>query len=206
VGLIADDGTARPGTDGRSLAACDVSPCGAWGRRQRRSCAAFDTWAVLEFPHRIGKFRATGPDLRAERVGFTGWFVGSSRAMLLVAAMVRLLGLLLALMFSVMPTVDTVCRALCTPEPTSTSAPSCHDAAAPTHDGVWLPGVACQREAVAAVVPADGTRNLVPPAPVVTSRYTTDLDAAAPARADMHRHAVRPRPPQAYPSTIVLRI
>jgi hypothetical protein len=126
--------------------------------------------------------------------------------MLLVAAMVRLSGLLLALMFSVMPTVDTVCRALCTPEPMSASAPSCHYAAAPTHDGMWLPGVACQREAMAAVVPADGTRNLVPPAPVVTARYTTDLDAAAPARADMHRHAVRPRPPQAYPSTIGLRI
>jgi predicted cobalt transporter CbtA len=126
--------------------------------------------------------------------------------MLLVAAMIRLSGLLLALMFSVMPTVDIVCRALCTPEPSSASPPSCHDVAAPTPDGVLLPAVACQRDASVAVAPADGTRNLVPPAPIVTARFTTFLDAAAPAGADMHRLAVRQRPPQAYPSTIVLRI
>jgi hypothetical protein len=161
---------------------------------------------ALEFSYRLGKFRSTGPNLGAERRSFTDWPVGNNRAMLLVAAMIRLSGLLLALMFSVMPTVDTVCRALCTPEPTSASAPSCHDVAAPTRDGVLLPAVACQRDAIAAVAPADGTRNLVPPAPIVTARLTTVLDAAAPAGADMHRQAVRPRPPQAYPSTIVLRI
>lgn len=120
--------------------------------------------------------------------------------------MTRLSGLLLALLFSVMPTVDIVCRALCTPDPTSASAPSCHEVAAPTSDGVLLPAVACQRDAVAAVAPADGTRNLVPPAPLVTAQVTAFLQVAAPAGADMNRPAVRPRPPQAYPSTIVLRI
>lgn len=126
--------------------------------------------------------------------------------MLVVGAMTRLPGLLLALMFSVMPSADIVCRALCTPDPTSASAPSCHDVTAPTLDGVLLPAVACQRDASAAVAPADGTRSLVPPAPVVTARITASLHAAAPAGADMNRQAVRPRPPQACPSTIVLRI
>jgi hypothetical protein len=120
--------------------------------------------------------------------------------------MTRLSSLLLALMFSVLPTADMVCRARCTPDPTAASAPSCHDVTPPTLDGVLLPAVACQRDAGAALAPANGTRNLVAPAPVVTAPITAFFHAAAPAGAATNREAVRPRPPQAYPSTIVLRI
>lgn len=119
----------------------------------------------------------------------------------------RLFGLLLALMFGATPTVDMVCRSLCTPDAMAAVAPSCHEVVSQTADGVLLPAVACQRDVVAAVAPADGTRNLVPPAPLVTAQVTAFLHVAAPAGCDINRLAVRPRPPQAYPSsTIVLRI
>jgi hypothetical protein len=120
--------------------------------------------------------------------------------------MTRLFGLLLALLLSVTPTVDVACRAVCTPQLMGAAAESCHEVASPNVDGVLLPALACQRDAVAAVAPADGARTVLAPAPLVTAQATAFAFVPASAGADLRPQAVRPRLPHAYPSTVVLRI
>ncbi len=120
--------------------------------------------------------------------------------------MYRLSGLLLALMFAVMPTVDMVCRALCTPDPIASAAPACHEVAFQSADGVLLPAVDCQRDVIAVVAPAEAIRNLASPGQVVTSLVTVFAPVSASASVDGNRQPVRPRPLHGYPSTIVLRI
>jgi hypothetical protein len=120
--------------------------------------------------------------------------------------MTRLSGLLLAFLLAVSPTVDVACRALCTPQLVGAAADACHEVASADLDGVLLPAQACQRDAVAALAPADGARNLVAPAPLVTAQATPVAFVPASAGAHVRRQAVRPRPPHAYPSTVVLRI
>ena len=120
--------------------------------------------------------------------------------------MLRLFGLLLALLFAVMPTVDMVCRALCTPGASAEAVPACHEVAPATADGMVVPAISCQRDAAAALVPGDASRGLVAPAPVVTVRASIDRTAAAACTADRSGPPVRPRPTQAFPSSIVLRI
>lgn len=120
--------------------------------------------------------------------------------------MSRLSSLLLALLLTVTPTVDVTCRAVCTAQLIGAAANPCHEVASPNVDGVLLPAVACARDAVAAVAPADGTRTLVAPAPLVTAQATAFAFVPASAGAHLRRQAVRPRLPHAYPSTVVLRI
>lgn len=120
--------------------------------------------------------------------------------------MTRLVGSLLALLFSVLPTADVVCRAVCAPNATSTAAPSCHEVAPQTADGALVPAVACQREAVAAAVAGEAARSLVSPAPLATTQAVPFVYLPSSTTADVNRRSVRPRPPQACPSTNVLRI
>jgi hypothetical protein len=120
--------------------------------------------------------------------------------------MTRLSSLLLALLLTVTPTVDVVCRAVCTPQLMGAAAPSCHEAASQIADGVLRPAVTCQRDAAAAVGPVDGARSLVAQAPLVTLHIAALAPVPASAGADLRREAVRPRLPHAYPSTTVLRI
>ena len=120
--------------------------------------------------------------------------------------MIRFFGLLLALMFTVTPTVDMVCRATCTPQPMAEAASSCHEVVSVTADGVLLPAVVCQRDAAKAVAAAEGARSLVAPATLVTAQVAAFLDLRASNTPDLRRHAPRPRATHGYPSTIVLRI
>jgi hypothetical protein len=120
--------------------------------------------------------------------------------------MTRLLGLLLASMLAVTPTVDMVCRAVCTPDTAAADAPSCHEVVSATADGALLPATSCQRDAAAAAPPTDGTRNAVTRAPLVTVQVTAFAHVSASVGADLRRQAVRPRTPQTYLSTVVLRI
>ena len=119
--------------------------------------------------------------------------------------MIRFFGLLLALMFTVTPTVDMVCRATCTPQPMAVAASSCHEVDSVTADGVLLAAVFCQRDAAKAVA-AEGARSLVAPAALVTAQVSASLDLRASHTPDLRRHAPRPRTTHGYPSTIVLRI
>ena len=120
--------------------------------------------------------------------------------------MTRLSGLLLSLLFAVAPTVDMVCRATCTPVPMTADASSCHEDSYPTADAVLLAAVACRFDAVTAVAPTEGARNLVAPAPLLTAQVTTFAHVLVSTGAGLRRHALRPRLPHGYPSTIVLRI
>ena len=56
--------------------------------------------------------------------------------------MTRLSSLLLALLLTVTPTVDVVCRAVCTAQLMGAAANPCHEVASPNVDGVLLPAVA----------------------------------------------------------------
>lgn len=123
-----------------------------------------------------------------------------------IGAMTNPLATLLALLLAVTPTVDVACRTVCTPQLTGAAADSCHEVASSNADGVLLPAVACQRDAVAAVAPADGARNLLAPAPLVTAQATAFAFVPASTGAHLRRQVVRPRLPHAYPSTVVLRI
>jgi hypothetical protein len=116
--------------------------------------------------------------------------------------MTRFSSLLLALLLAVTPTVDVVCRAVCTPNPSAAAVPSCHEAASDTAE--WLPGVTCQRDALSAVAPTEGARNIVAPAPLVTALVISSVLVPASSSADFRRQA--PPPSHGYPSTTVLRI
>jgi hypothetical protein len=119
--------------------------------------------------------------------------------------MTHLSSLLLVVMLAVTPTVDVVCRAVCTPNPIASASASCHEFASETADGLWLPGVTCQRDAVAAAAPADGARNLVAPAPLVSVLVKRFAYVRASGSANLQR-LMQPRSSHGYPSTIVLRI
>lgn len=122
-----------------------------------------------------------------------------------VVAMTRFSGLLLALIFTVTPTVDMVCRAMCTPQLMAAAAPSCHEVGSANADGALLPAVVCQRDAGAAVAPADGARNLLVSAPLVTAQVPVLAHVPESGRAALRR-SVRPCSPHGYYSTTVLRI
>lgn len=124
----------------------------------------------------------------------------------LLGALTSLLALLLALTLAAAPTVDVACRALCTPPPIGTAAPSCHEVGTATADGVLVPAMSCHHDAVAAVDQVEGARNRVAAAPLGTLQATVLAYLPAPAGADRQRQSVRPRLPYAYPSTVVLRI
>jgi len=126
--------------------------------------------------------------------------------MIVVGAMPRLSGLLLALLFTVTTTVDVVCSAVCTPQLTGAASASCHPAASPTADGVLLPAMACHHDVVAGVRQVESARHLWTPAPLGTVQVTVLAYVPASAGADLRRQAVRPRLPHAYPSSVVLRI
>lgn len=119
--------------------------------------------------------------------------------------MTRLSSLLLVLMLAVTPTVSVVCRAVCTPNPTPAASPSCHEVAPDTADGVWSPGLTCQRDAVVAVAQADWARNIVAPAPLVTPFIVGSVLVPACSRAGLRRQTPRP-PSHRYAFTTVLRI
>jgi hypothetical protein len=117
--------------------------------------------------------------------------------------MIRLSSLLLALLLAVTPTVDVVCRAVCTPNPSAAAVPTCHEVASDTAE--WLPGVTCQRDALAAVVSTDGARNIVAPAPLVTALVIGSVLVPASRRADLRRQTPRP-PSHGHASATLLRI
>lgn len=117
--------------------------------------------------------------------------------------MTRFSSLLLALLLAVTPTVNVVCRAVCTPNPSAAPVPSCHEVASNTAE--WLPGVTCQRDALAAVASTDVARNIVAPAPLVTAFVIGFVLVPASSSADLRRQAPRP-PSHGYTSTTVLRI
>lgn len=124
-----------------------------------------------------------------------------------MGAMTNALAPLLALILAVTPTVDVVCRALCTASPVGAAAPSCHEGAAPTADGVLLPAMACHHDAVEAVNQSEGARNRLAVAPLGTVQVIIFAYLPSPAGGgDRKRQSVRPRLPLAYPSTVVLRI
>jgi hypothetical protein len=120
----------------------------------------------------------------------------------MAGTMTRLSSLLLALLLTVTPTVDVVCRAVCTPNPTAAAVPSCHEVASDTAE--WLPDVTCQRDALAAVAPTDVARSIVAPAPLVTALVIVSVLVPASSSAGLRRQA--PPPSHGYPSTTVLRI
>lgn len=120
--------------------------------------------------------------------------------------MSRLPAPLLAVLLAVTPTLDAVCRAVCTPVTTAADVPSCHEVDGATTDGVLVPVACCHSDAVTAVLPTDVTRNLVARAPLVTAQISSFGYMPASAGADIRRQAVRPRLSHSYPSTIVLRI
>lgn len=107
----------------------------------------------------------------------------------------------LALLVAVTPTLDKVCRAFCTAEG---AAVYCHHIAAPSADGS-LSSPSCEGDAEVAVAPSGATRSLVPPAPLFVQ---ISESANAPAVTDAHtwRQSMRPDPPPACLSPIVLRI
>ena len=124
----------------------------------------------------------------------------------MTGTMTRLSSLLLALMLAVTPTVNVVCGAVCTPNPTAATSPSCHEVASGTADGVLVPGGAtCQRDPVAAVAPADAARSIVAAAPFVTALIVGSERVPASSSADLRRQTPRP-PSHGYASTTVLRI
>jgi hypothetical protein len=120
--------------------------------------------------------------------------------------MARLSSLLLTVLLAVTPTVDVVCRTVCTPNPTAAASPSCHEVASGTGDGMLVPGgTTCQREPVAAVTPADGARNIVAPAPLVTVQVMAFAIVPVSTSANLERQT-RSGSSHGYPSPIVLRI
>jgi hypothetical protein len=139
------------------------------------------------------------------RAGLVDGCVGKDHALLVVGAMNSLLATVLALLLAVTPTVDMVCRAVCTPQLTGAPAQSCHEVAFPTVDGVLLPVAACQRDAAATLAPADAARNLVVPAPLIPVQVMASPFVSASSGADLRRQVLRPRS-HGYASTTVLRI
>ena len=137
--------------------------------------------------------------------GLVDGCVGKDYALLVVGAMKTLLATVLALLLAVTPTVDVLCRAVCAPQLMGAAAPSCHEVASPTVDGVLLPGGACQRDAVATLAPADAARNLVVPASLVPVQVMASSFVSASSGADLRRQVLRPRS-HGYASTTVLRI
>lgn len=115
----------------------------------------------------------------------------------------RLVGVLLACLFLVAPSVDALCRASCTPV---ASAPSCHDATA-TPVGPHLSSAAsCQREVVIAAPTLDGRRGLVAPLASPAASTAAHLARHAPHRASSLRPVVPAVSAPGCPRSLVLRI
>jgi hypothetical protein len=159
-------------------------------------------------PHLFRKIQPSNgrpPGCRPKTRRLAAARVGRRRATNVAGTMTRLSSLLLVLMLAVTPTVSVVCRAVCTPNPTPAASPSCHEVAPDTADGVWSPGLTCQRDAVVAVAQADWARNIVAPAPLVTTFIVGSVLVPACSRAGLRRQTPRP-PSHRYASTTVLRI
>ena len=121
--------------------------------------------------------------------------------------MIRLPALLLASVLAVTPTVDVVCRAVCSRATTGVVVPSCHEVhSVAATDGLLLPATSCRHDAVTMTPPTEGTRSLPARTPLVTVEITSFLHVSSSISACIGRQAGRPRATHAYPSTIVLRI
>lgn len=119
--------------------------------------------------------------------------------------MTRLLGFLIVVMVAVTPTADVVCRALCTPV-AATALPSCHDDGEVPAGGVVAPASSCQPTTAAALAAIDTRRSPSTPSAHQAAPASTVPSQPMTVRGPAPRQDVRPRPPQACPSTIVLRI
>jgi hypothetical protein len=79
----------------------------------------------------------------------------------------RLVGMLLACLFLVTPSVDALCRASCTP--VAAVPPSCHDRVVTPERPHLTSTASCQREVVIAAPTLDGRRTPVAPAPTTAA-------------------------------------
>lgn len=87
----------------------------------------------------------------------------------------RLVGVLLACLFLVTPSVDALCRASCTPGVSTTS--SCHERVATPERPHLTATASCQREVVIAAPTLEGRRASVAPAPIATLPLLRPLEA-----------------------------
>lgn len=116
--------------------------------------------------------------------------------------MYRLLAILLTFLLAVTPTVDVMCRALCTPDAT---AVPCHHLAAPAADGS-LSSASCKDDAAAAVAPVERTRTAVSPAPLLRVKLFDVAQGPVFPGGFVRRPPAYPRHAQGFLSTVVLRI
>ena len=118
--------------------------------------------------------------------------------------MARLVGLLLACLFSVAPSADALCKAACAPVPHADSA--CHESApAVSPHGQITASSTCSYLPLLVGPPADARRLTLLPAQVTGAAASSTDDVSGSARASRSwplRHGAA----QTWPRCIVLRI